>query len=267
MNKNETEKEIIDYERNQILNQLENWLETPMVILGFIWLALLIVDLINGLSPFLKVLNNCIWVVFIIDFFIKFFISPKKFIYIKNNLLVVISLFLPALRILAIFRSLRIISMLAGSGGLRIIQIITAINRGMKSLTASMNRRGFGYVLALTVIVLFAGAAGMYAFENKVPAVNGLKNYGTSLWWTAMLMTTIGSEYWPKTPEGRILCLIISLYSIAVLGYITAALATFFVERDACDEEADIPGAKSIEEIRKEILSLKELLKENTGNN
>ncbi len=37
----------------------------------------------------------------------------------------------------------------------------------MKSLGASFSRRGFGYVVALSVIVVFAGAAGMLAFEKK----------------------------------------------------------------------------------------------------
>jgi voltage-gated potassium channel len=28
-------------------------------------------------------------------------------------------------------------------------------------------------------------------------------DYGNALWWTAMVMTTIGSDYFPKTAEGR----------------------------------------------------------------
>ena len=31
---------------------------------------------------------------------------------------------------------------------------------------------GFGYVVALTVLVTLAGAAGMYAFENEAPAAS-----------------------------------------------------------------------------------------------
>ncbi len=37
----------------------------------------------------------------------------------------------------------------------------------MRALGASMGRRGFGYVVALTMIVTLAGAAGMYAFESR----------------------------------------------------------------------------------------------------
>lgn len=256
------EKEKIDKERHHILDYLEQWLETPMIILGFIWLILLVIDILYTLNPILKALNNLIWIIFITDFLIKFIVAPKKLAYIKKNWLTVVSLFLPALRIFAVFRALRFLNILAQARGFRLIQIITATNRGMGSLSKSMSRRGLGYVITLTVIILFAGAAGMYAFEND-NSTNGLKNYGSSLWWTAMLMTTIGSEYWPKTPEGKILCFILSLYSMGVLGYLTAALATFFVESDASNKSTDIAGADSIEELRKEIILLKELIEKN----
>jgi voltage-gated potassium channel len=36
----------------------------------------------------------------------------------------------------------------------------------MKALAATMERRGFGYVAAFTLLVTLAGAAGMYAFED-----------------------------------------------------------------------------------------------------
>jgi len=128
----------------------------------------------------------------------------------------------------------------------------------MRVLAASVSRRGFGYVVVLTMIVTLLGAAGMYTFENEVPVESGLHNYGTALWWTAMLMTTMGSEYWPKTPEGRVLCFFLALYAFAVFGYVTATLATFFIDRDADDDEAELAGAKSIELLQSEIAALRE---------
>jgi voltage-gated potassium channel len=120
-----------------------------------------------------------------------------------------------------------------------------------------MSRRGFGYIIALTLVVTLVGAAGMYAFEGTTADGRGLKDYGTALWWTAMLMTTMGSEYWPQTPEGRVLCLILALYAFAVFGYVTATLATFFIGRDADNEEAEVAGAKSIAALHEEIAALR----------
>ena len=45
------------------------------------------------------------------------------------------------------------------------------------------------------------GAAGMFAFEKDVPG-GGFDSFTTALWWTAMMITTIGSEYWPKSADG-----------------------------------------------------------------
>ena len=53
------------------------------------------------------------------------------------------------------------------------------------------------------------------------------------LWWTAMLMTTIASEYSPRTGAGRALALAISLYSVGVFGYITATLASVLVGKNS----------------------------------
>ena len=38
-------KQVLERERKEILAQLEDWLETPMLVLGFAWLALLVVEL------------------------------------------------------------------------------------------------------------------------------------------------------------------------------------------------------------------------------
>jgi voltage-gated potassium channel len=126
----------------------------------------------------------------------------------------------------------------------------------MGALAVSLQRRGFPYVAALTLLVTFAGAAGMYAFENDVP--NGIHSYGESLWWTAMIMTTLGSQYWPQTLEGRILCVVLALYAFGVFGYVTATLATFFVGRDADSAEAGIVGVRSIAALQSEITALRE---------
>ncbi|MGK2961736.1 MAG: ion channel, partial [Gemmatimonadaceae bacterium] len=79
----------------------------------------------------------------------------------------------------------------------------------------------------------------------------------TALWWTAMIITTLGSDYWPLSPEGRVLCLLLAIYSFAVWGYITASLATFFLDRDAADSRASIAGESSIELLRSDIAMLR----------
>lgn len=75
-----------------------------------------------------------------------------------------------------------------------------------------------------------------------------------------MIMATMGSEYWLKTP-GRLLCLLLAIYAFAVFGYVTAAIASFFIGRDAEDPEAELAGAPDMRELRAEIAALREELR------
>ena len=51
--------------------------------------------------------------------------------------------------------------------------------------------------------------------------------------------------------------LLLALYAFAVFGYVAATLSTFFIERDAANDDAEIAGAKSIEDLRQEIIALR----------
>jgi voltage-gated potassium channel len=252
----EIDRNQINEERRGLVHQLEDWLEKPMLILGFVWLILLVMELTGNLSPALVMLGTIIWIIFIIDFAVKFLLAPDKTDYLKANWLTALSLLVPALRVFRIFRAFRILQAARATRGLRLFRILTSLNRGMRALGASMGRRGFGYVVALSIIIAFSGAAGMYAFENEVP--NGFKSYGDALWWTAMTMTTMGSDYFPQTTEGRALCFILALYAFAVFGYVTATLATFFVERDAENAETKIVSADDVSALRDEIALLRQ---------
>jgi len=251
-----SDAEALERERYELLRRLDGWLETPMLVLAFVWLALLVLELIRGESDLFFYLGTAIWVVFILDFAISFILAPVKIAYLKANWLTAISLLLPALRLFRIFRAFRLLRLARTGRGLRLVRVVSSLNRGMRALGASLSRRGFGYVLALTVLVTFAGAAGMYALENEV--TGGPHSYGESLWWTSMIMTTMGSQYWPQTPEGRVLCVILSLYALGVFGYVTAALATFFVGHDADSDDAELAGAKQLTLLRDEVVALRD---------
>lgn len=265
MNDNEHSlRREIDSERQALLERLQDWLEVPMMVLAFVWLALFIIEVVWGASPLVQAAGNVIWGLFVFEFILGFTLAPGKLDYLEHNWLKGIALLAPALRAFRILRILRLARLSRAAGmtrGLRLLRVLSSINRSMHALGASMSRRGFGYAVVLTLIVTLAGAAGMYAFESNLPGERGLDNYGEALWWTAMMMTTIGSEYWPQTAEGRVLCFILALYAFGVFGYVTATLATFFIGSDAESDEAELANAKSVEALRKEIEALREEVK------
>jgi voltage-gated potassium channel len=249
-------KEELNNERKKLLISIEKLLEGPMLFLAFVWLLLLVIELIGGLSRSLEYASLIIWVLFIIDFLLKFILAPKKGLYLKKNWLTAISLFIPALRVFRVFRFVRL---LRGLRGIRIVRLVSSLNRSMKSLEATMKRRAFGYVLIVTILVTFAGAAGMYAFEKPNP---GFDSYGMALWWTAMRVITAGNEFNPLTTEGRGLAFLIALFGYTILGYITATFATFFIGRDAEEKDAPVAGSNDIKELKSAIGNLTKAVNE-----
>jgi voltage-gated potassium channel len=246
----------LERECSEVLQQWEDWSETPMLVLSFAWLGLFIVELVWGLTPILEAIGTTIWIAFILDFSIKFILAPRKLSYFKHHWLIAISLLIPAMRIFRIVRVIQPLNSIHGVRGFQLLRLTIRTNRGMRLFGASFQRRGFGYVVGLTVIVTLIGSASIYAFEREVPG-GIITDYGIALWWTAMVMTTIGSDYFPKTAEGRILCFFLALYAVVVFGYLTATLATFFIDRDAESDDAELASAKSIKALQSEITGLR----------
>lgn len=239
--------------RLQLLRRISEVLETPMALLGLAWFCLMVVDLTRGLGTTGAHITTLIWVVFIVDFAIRLTLAPRKLAYVKKNWLTVIALLLPALRAL---RFARVLRSLARLRGLPLVRILASINRSMRALGETMQRRGFGYVMSITLVVTLAGAAGMLHFEGRPGVANGIVDFWSALWWTGMMMTTIGSDYWPRTGEGRLLCMLLAIYAFAVFGYVTGTIATYFIGRDH-EADADSATLQALRELQAEVARLR----------
>lgn len=248
------EAEAHEQERWVVLKQLEEWIEIPMIVLSFVWFVLVLAELIWGEGGLFEVFGTIIWVIFIGDFMIRFAIAPSKLIFLRSNVIILLALILPALRM---FRVLQVFRILRAARGLRLLKIVGTANRSMNALRRSLGRRGLGYVLLVTLAVALLGAAGMLVFEPAREVKGGFETYADALWWTAMLLTTVGSGFWPVTAEGRVLAFLLSVYGIVVFGYITASFATFFIGREAQDQESEVPGMGDIASLRQEISALR----------
>ncbi len=231
-------------------------LARPLDLLAFVWLVLLIVELIGGADARLERLVFGIWAIFIADFVLDIVIAPDRLGYLRRNWLTVLALLLPALRVFRALRALRVLRAARSVRSIGLLRVLTSMNRGMAALARTFGRRKLGFVIALTAAVVMVGAAGMAFLEGPVAlreagaAGPGLESYGEALWWAAMLLTTIGSEYWPVTAEGRILAWLLSVYGVAIFGYITAAIASHFIDSDRGEaRRGDAPVAALVAEV------------------
>jgi voltage-gated potassium channel len=229
--KQKPEKELAreSWVRWRTLKGLEAWLDTPMVILSFIWLLLVVAELVRGASPLFEVLGTAIWGIFFLEFALRLSLAPRKLVFVRRNWLTAFSLLVPALRV---FRVLRVLRLARAARGVRLVKIVGTANRAMNALRRSMARRGFGYVSFLTVLIDLLGAGGMLALEGGAGNQH-IHDYGDAIWWSSMILVTMGTDYWPLSAEGRILCFLLALYGFAVFGYITAVVASFFLGQEA----------------------------------
>lgn len=226
-------------ERLALLGRIGGAFEPFMVGLSVAWIALVVADLVNsGLPRPLEILVWVIWALFVADFVVKLVIAPDKVAFLRTQWLTVLSLALPALRILrfaSVFRVLRAARIVRS---ISLLRVAASVNRGLGALGRAASRRGAGYVAGATAIVVVVGAAGMAAFESPTAlaasgfdGTGGLSDYTAALWWTAYTMTT-GATAQPQTGEGKLLGWLLSVYGIAVFGYLTAILASHFVGQD-----------------------------------
>ncbi len=237
----------VRHQRATVLRELEDWLELPMLVLGLVWLALLIADLLMLLPASVEPVLTGIWGVFVADYLLRLWLAEHRWHYVRHNWLTLLALAVPALRVLRFARLAPLLRATRAVRTVRAARVVTSFSRARRSLHALLGRRhGVGYVVVLTFVVVITGAAAMLAFEQEGP--NGFDGYAHALWWTAMLVTTMGSEQWPVTVEGRALCLALAIYGFAVFGYITATIASWFVGRDraaASDPDRDGRSAGS----------------------
>jgi voltage-gated potassium channel len=225
-----------------------------MVVLSFIWLCLVVVELVWTTSGVFELLGTLIWIAFIAEFILRFVLAPRKMRFLQRNPITIIALLAPAFRF---FRALRFFRL---ARGLRLVRVVGTANRGINAMRRSFRRRALGYVFVTTGLMVVLGAAGMVTFEPASQVEGGFTGYGDALWWTAMVILTMGSDFWPQTAEGRVLALLLSLYGFGVFGYITATFATFFIGQEAEAPDGEVAGATELAALRREISLLRDEL-------
>ena len=245
-----------------LLKTLPRKLERPMLLLSFVWFLVIITELVNGTSPLLLSLGTVLWALFVLYFGLRLAIAPDRVVFLKRNWLFVLAILVPILRFFPFLQTLPLARALTATFGMQVIWMFASADLGLRSLRRTMGRRGTGYVLTFTVVVILAGAAGMLHFENDSPDPQGIHSYPEALWWVAMQITNIGSGYRPVTVGGHVLCLGISIFALAIFGYLTAVFAAFFIGRDAEDPKSEIPNQTSILQLSAEVALLRKAIED-----
>ena len=87
--------------------------------------------------------------------------------------------------------------------------------------------------------------------EQRDPSAN-ITSFGDALWWACATMTTVGyGDHYPVTGGGRAVGVGLMIAGIALLGAVTATLASWFISsvaEEAADAAADAVEAANDED-------------------
>lgn len=161
------------------------------------------------------------WALFGIDYVVRLAVSrDRKTFFVRN-------LFDLAVLVLPLLRPLRL---------LRLVTLLSVLNR-----TESHGLRGWVLTCAAggALLLVFCGAPAITDAGRPHPG-STIHSFGDGLWWAATTMTTVGyGDTYPITATGRFVAAALMIGGIALLGVVTATLASWLVERVAEANDAE----------------------------
>lgn len=162
------------------------------------------------------------WVLFAADYLARVVIARRRLAYIGRRIPDLLILTLPMLRPLRL---------------LRLVLLLRVLNR-----RAASHLRGqvAVYVAGATaMLIAFAALAALDA-ERGAEGAN-IDGYGDALWWAMTTVSTVGyGDRYPVTGQGRLVAAALMLGGIALIGVVTASLASWLIDRvRAVEQESD----------------------------
>ncbi len=189
----------------------------------------------------LEVFTWSVWALFLIDYVVNLRLADDRGRWFVRNLHELVIVLLPMLRPLRLLRLVTLLGALQRVGG-------TAL-RGRIVL----------YVLCSALLLSYVAALAVLDVERDQPEAN-ITSLDDALWWALTTITTVGyGDQFPVTAAGRLIAAALMIGGIAVLGVVTASLASWLVESVAAETAAEIESAD--DDLRSELREVKEQLR------
>jgi voltage-gated potassium channel len=196
--------------------------ELPMLVLSVVFLGVLVLPVLDDrLTPrwvnALAVADAVIWAIFAAEYLVRLVLAPQRRQFVLRNIPDLLVVVVPVLRPLRLARLTRFVQ-----GG-------ALIARSAKH-GGALHLRVAAQTIAAAVLVLFVGSVGILDVERDASGAN-IRTFGDAAWWAISTVTTVGyGDRYPVTAQGRLIGAGVMLTGIAVLGVITASIASWFVE-------------------------------------
>jgi voltage-gated potassium channel len=152
------------------------------------------------------------WVLFALDYVVRIALARRRWHFVRTHLLDLAILALP------MFRQLR---------ALRLITVVSVLNRQLRD---DARGRVVFYVVGAVALIGFVASLAVLDAERYAPDAS-ITTFGDAVWWTMTTISTVGyGDRYPVTSEGRLVAVSLMVAGIALLGVVTASIASWFVE-------------------------------------
>lgn len=181
------------------------------------------------------------WAVFLVDYLVRLTITEHRWRWFYRHLLDLAIVALPMLRPLRLMRFLTVIAL---------------VQRGAGNI---LRGRVVVYTVGAAVLVLLISALAVLDAEQGQGTID---TFGEALWWAFVTMTTVGyGDFYPVTFMGRCVAAGLMVGGIALIGAVTATLASWIVEKVADQTtKSEHATADQVEQLRTELAEVKALL-------
>ncbi|MFF1877510.1 potassium channel family protein [Leifsonia sp. NPDC058230] len=221
--------------------------EWPLTIAATLFLSAYAIQIIAHPEGVVDVICEFVlwatWVIFATDYLTRLVIAENRWRWFYRHLLDLAIVVLPMLRPLRL---------------MRFLTVLAIIGRGAGSM---LRGRVVIYTVGATLLTIFIGALAVYDAES---GAGGIDNFPDAIWWAFVTITTVGyGDFFPVTLTGRIVAVGLMIGGIALIGVVTATLASWIVER-VSDQNTLTAAAteQQVEDLRRELIELKEMIRE-----
>ena len=153
---------------------------------------------------------------------------------------------------------------------LRLLRLVTLLSVLHRTVGETLRGRVVTYVAASAALLVFVGALAVLDVEQSAPDAKIL-TFGDAVWWAVATITTVGyGDMYPVTALGRIVAAALMMSGIAVLGVVTASIASWLVQRveestGAAVKSAERPVIAEVGELAAEVAALRREIAELRG--
>lgn len=227
---------------------LERWeraSEWPLIAISVLFLAAYSVQVLASNAPaaIASWFMTVTWGLFAVDYLASLWLAQQRGRWFVRHLHELAIVALPMLR------------------PLRLLRLVTLIGVLQRVAGNALRGRVVTYVVAASGLLVYIGALAMYDAEKGVPNAN-IQSFGDAAWWAIVTITTVGyGDLSPVTATGRVIAVALMIGGIALLGTVTATLASWLVDKvSAEDSKGQAVTAEQLEALLAEIGSLREEL-------